>query len=317
MPHAEFEEKEYEGPLNRELLGQSRHLWTPGLVFEFHFGIDAGLLVSNKNFWQMMGYTKPPVGASLPALKWGYLWKALGAVRTLPSFDLNLFLQIKRPYVVSKPRGVFSNLGFSSPFWRFAITGHQQRALERLSNKIGSAGLVTYGCAAFDTFTELYHYIPANAVVDNSTFIEASFLKGHTHWAYNQPGNIGYACSEPEPFEGKPFLDRIESLAQSAPPPDTPAPKGEPAPIATRNLEHLARLMMETCTEELEQFDLESLTGEERTAEDQGNGRFEFYVDNALLTDFRGEDPLQRAVVAYHDVSLFCHLFDLGWHVVR
>jgi hypothetical protein len=43
MEHAEFEEKDFEGALYHSLAAGFPHLWTPGQVFEHHFGIDAAL----------------------------------------------------------------------------------------------------------------------------------------------------------------------------------------------------------------------------------------------------------------------------------
>jgi|GEM_PF-367803 len=314
MPYAEFEEKEYEGPLNRELLGRSRNLWTPGQVFEFYFGIDAGLLVSNSNFWRMMGFPNPPVGVSLPTVRWNALWRAVGFVRRLPAFDLNLFLQVKRPFVVSKPRGKFANL-FTPPFWRFELTGHQQRALQRLAAKVGSNGLVAYGCAAFDSLQDLFVHIPAARIVANSTFVKASALTGHAYWVYDSPGTAGVKCSEPVDFEDKSFEDQIGSLSQSGKDPGDQTPD-----VAARycvvNLELLARQMLETCSEEVEgRIGIANREASD-VANDQGNVRAQFVLDNAISAQRFSDDILLRGIVAYHDIRLFCHTFDLHWHTV-
>ena len=47
---AEFEEKEYEFPLNSQLLWGNQNIWSPGQVFEGNFGIDAALEVHRQDF---------------------------------------------------------------------------------------------------------------------------------------------------------------------------------------------------------------------------------------------------------------------------
>lgn len=314
MSYAEFEEKEYEGPLNRELLGRSRHLWTPGQVFEFYFGIDAGLLVSNSNFWRMMGFSTPPIGVSLPSLPWNGLWRAVGFVRRLPAFDLNLFLQVKRPFVVSKPRGKFANL-FPPPFWRFELTGHQQRALQSLAGKIGNNGLVSYGCAAFDTLQDLFIHIPAGQVVANSTFVKASALAGHVHWVYAAAGTSGIKCSEPVTFEDKSFEEQIAGLSEGSKGPGSQT--GDAASLyCVGNLELLAHQMLQTCSEEVTGRVAIADREELDASNDQGNSRAQFVLNNAISAQRISDDILFRGVVAYHDIRLFCHAFNLHWHTI-
>ena len=50
MRAAEFEEKDFEGPLYCQLLCGSYNFATPGQVFEGKFGIDAALKVQNSVF---------------------------------------------------------------------------------------------------------------------------------------------------------------------------------------------------------------------------------------------------------------------------
>ena len=309
MPYAEFEEKEYEGPLNNELLGRSSNLWTPGLVFEYYFGIDAGICVQNQSFWRMMGFDTVPIGVSLPRFNWSYLWRTFGGVRRLPAFNLNLFLQTKRPFVVRRPQGKFASLGYTTPFWRFKITGHQQRALQRLAGKVGNAGLVSYGCAAFDTLDDLYDFIPNRLVLQNSTFIEATFLRNHKYWTYDQPGSTGTACSEPERIEGKSILDRIETIVNAA---ENSEANFE---SALRQLPHLAKQMLETCLDEIEEFE-EFVGGRDRAMDDSGNARARFFAENAVSSTQLPDNDLAVAFAAFHDINFFCHLFNLRWHVI-
>ena len=63
---AEFEEKEYEIPLNTQLLLGNRNIWTPGQVFEGNFGIDAALEVTRGDFWQIVEFPHIPSGVIFP-----------------------------------------------------------------------------------------------------------------------------------------------------------------------------------------------------------------------------------------------------------
>ena len=88
---AEFEEKEYEQPLNNELLVQSGNaLWSPGQVLERHFGFDCALLSTHPFFWSLLGYPSPLSGVMLNDFTWGRIWREIGYSRPLPSFNTNL-----------------------------------------------------------------------------------------------------------------------------------------------------------------------------------------------------------------------------------
>ncbi len=74
MKPAEFEEKDFEGPLyNQQLLG-SQHLATPGQVFEGSFGVAAVLAAMHPEFWRMFGYSAVPRGVNLNNFRWGFVW---------------------------------------------------------------------------------------------------------------------------------------------------------------------------------------------------------------------------------------------------
>ena len=84
---AEFEEKEYEQPLNVELLFDRQNLlWTPGQVFEEHFGIDAVLFSGDPRLWILFGYPDIPSGVILDHFRWGYIWRQTHNKRQLPTF---------------------------------------------------------------------------------------------------------------------------------------------------------------------------------------------------------------------------------------
>ena len=150
---AEFEEKEYEQPLNNELLVDNRNpLWTPGQVFEEHFGIDAALYATHTRFWRHFGYSNVPLGVILDHFRWGSIWRHVGNRRQLPTFRLNLLLQTKRPHYRNGSNSKYAQYGISGQYWQFEKTDHQQRALEYLNRRLSNRALICYACAAF-------HYI--------------------------------------------------------------------------------------------------------------------------------------------------------------
>lgn len=213
---AEFEEKEYEGPLNHQLAAGSSHLWPPGQVLKEHLGIDAAMWVGSQSFWRQVGYHLHPTGAALAHFNFGYVWRRIGHSRPLPTFSCNLFIQVKRPEVLKQRNATMKTLGLKSPYWRFSIKPHQQNALDLLSRKLGNRALVAYACAAFDTLDDLYRHIQNQALIPNSTFVRSVLLQGHAHWNYHQAGTSGVACSEPRFVSERPFLEQIVSLAVEA-----------------------------------------------------------------------------------------------------
>jgi hypothetical protein len=76
---AQFEEKEYEEPLNLELLVDPRNaFWPPGQVLEKHFGFDATLFSSHPILWPLLGNAAPLPGVPLNRVNWDAVWKSLG-----------------------------------------------------------------------------------------------------------------------------------------------------------------------------------------------------------------------------------------------
>lgn len=200
---AEFEEKEYEQPLNWELLFDARNLlWTPGQVFEEHFGIDAALFADDPRLWILFGYPDIPQGVVLDNFRWGHIWKKTQNKRQLPTFKTNLLLQTKRPEHRLGMNATYAKHGIKGQYWQFRITHHQQEALERLHQRINNRALICYASAAFHTHADLYSHITNHMLVDNSTFVQAHRMSTHSKWVYNQAGAIGLACSKISKVEG-------------------------------------------------------------------------------------------------------------------
>ncbi|MCB0538566.1 MAG: hypothetical protein KDE33_13680 [Bacteroidetes bacterium] len=212
---AEFEEKEYEFPLNSQLLWGNQNIWTPGQVFEGNFGIDAALEVHRQDFWDMVGYPFPLEGVVLSDFKFGYVWRRLNRQRPLPTFKLNLFIQTKRPEILKNRPSNLKALGLGSPYWRFEIKNHQQTLLHQLKLKLNRRAFVAYACAAFGKHSELYHHTQNKTLVENSTFVKVEKMDTHHKWIYDAPGSSGIAMSDPELIEETPLFREIESVAEN------------------------------------------------------------------------------------------------------
>ncbi|WP_438711024.1 hypothetical protein ACSTS3_21180 [Aquimarina muelleri] len=212
---AEFEEKEYENPLNTQLLLGNRNIWTPGQVFEGNFGIDAALEVTRRDFWHNAGFRHIPSGVILDHFDFGYVWRRLGRDRPLPTFKLNLFLQAKRPYGMQYRPATLRDQGLQSPYWRFEIKPHQQDLLLKLKRKLRNRAFVAYGCAAFHHYNDLFTHTENGVLVQNSTFIKVERLDGHHKWIYDQPGSVGFAMSEPEFIKDNNLFDEIEKTVET------------------------------------------------------------------------------------------------------
>lgn len=199
---AEFEEKEYEQPLNFELLFDPRNLiWTPGQVFEEHFGIDAALFTDDPRFWILFGYPDVLQGVILNNFSWGYIWKKTRNRRQLPTFKTNLLLQTKRPEHRLGVNATYAKHGIKGQYWQFKITPHQQEALEKLHKRINNRALICYASAAFHTHSDLFNYTSNRSLVDNSTFVQSHRLSNHSKWVYDEAGAFGLACSKIEKID--------------------------------------------------------------------------------------------------------------------
>jgi hypothetical protein len=209
----EFEEKEYEGPLNHQLLGSSNNLWAPGQVFENVFGVDSALLANNILLWQQFAFPKIPKGVVLSDYRWNFLFRlANRTLRPFPSFRVNLLMQVKRPEFKKGVNRHYAKNGISGDYWQFKLTLHQQIILDLLERKLGSDALVIYACASFHKFVELEKYISHGQLVSNSTFVKPSKLVKHKKWVYDQPGTTGIASSKIEKLNDLPFEEQLQNL---------------------------------------------------------------------------------------------------------
>lgn len=284
---AEFDEKQFESSLNQELTTTKAVILSPGTVTENHLGIDAALVTSNRQFWQLF----PPLAAPPPLSLFPFwagprgiqlnpaYWLALDqALPHFPRMKFNLFLQYKRPdHIHNKRSSEWATFG--RPYFRYDLTPHQQIALERLSSIVGGDALVAYSSPAFSTFTELWHLQSRGKLIANSNFMRAALLRGHKRAAYDGPGAAAKGFSEPENLSGPEFDAELSRLSEHRP--------------ATRtNHEFVQR------------------TADYVTAAMEGSG---FLRISRLGVSQYATDDLPAITDAFRSIALFCELMDVSW----
>jgi hypothetical protein len=296
MIYAEFEEKEFEGPLYTQLLQGSNLLWPPGQVLEKTIGVDATMFTSHHFFWRLFGFSHPLQGALLPHYLWGFIRKHRNKDRKLPNFKLNLFIQSKRPEFYISTSRKYQAKGINGSYWRFDVTKHQQRALEKVASKLKDCALVVYAAPVFHKVDDLYIHIRNNTIVQNSTFPPVIKLRAHKSWIYQEPGIKGWAFSKPEFIEEPPLFDQITSMFIKEEPSE-----GEELRGVKQNLQTLISIIHKALTEEK-----------------QLNPRIKeyFYLLKEIkmkTPHFKEENVLIENFLA---VSLFCAMFNLNWYVI-
>ena len=150
----EFEEKQYEEPLNFELAERGSLIFSPGQVFENTLGIDVALFSKNPDFWRIwQGNLLFPFfrsykrGVFINRKWWNKFQQDLDDKR-FPKFKFNVFLQHKRPEYVSRSNGLeFAE--WRQPYFRYYTTPDQQVRLEKLEEEVASQGIVVYACPLF------------------------------------------------------------------------------------------------------------------------------------------------------------------------
>jgi hypothetical protein len=290
----EFEEREYEAPLYTQLQHSSTQVWAPGQVFESHVGFDHAMFAQHPYFWKLQGFLAPPLGVVLGNFPPEFWYGVRRFHRPLPNFALNLFIQAKRPVVLSRASAKLKATGLKGPYWKLQLTPHQQLLLESLANAAGASALVCYAGPAFHRITELYAHIQQGTVVENSTFPPALALKGHEAWNYTGPGASGIANPTPERVEEVPLIERVSEFTQRQRP-------GEEQGFA-QNLKRLAAVIAEAA----------------RGGSEDGRAAvyFETLREIDRYMDLYRPQQHPEALRSYLAVASFVSTFGLAWHVL-
>lgn len=298
MRHAEFEETEYEGALYSQLQSSRSDVWSPGRVLEEHVGIDYAIMCSNPHFWAIQGFAAPPCGVILDSIPYVHSWLKKPLSRPLPDFSLNLFIQAKRPLIGTRIKKALRLAGVKSPYWKFIVTPHQQRILEKFADFAQDSALFTYACPAFDRVNELWAHSRAGTIVQASTFPSVHRLRGHSAWYYNVAGCTGVANPEIEQIEDEPLPERIERFLRRA------DEEGASTRSFGENLSRLAAAAIQAAGDV-------SISETGRIATYfEVNREIDRYLDAAR--------PLENFDVMrdYLRIASFASLFHLHWHVL-
>jgi hypothetical protein len=183
-------------------------LWSPGQVLEAIVGFDVALMVMDLSFWASIGFGAAPHGLPVLGSWWpgwpSLLLRPLFRFRTPPPFRLNLFLQYKRPEHLTQGK---ERKHWKAAYFRFALTSHQQRALEACATSLGPGGHVAYGSPAFFRRTDLFAYTENRTLADNTHFAPALQLANHSRYTYVSARAAGMAHSEPVEVQPLSFSD--------------------------------------------------------------------------------------------------------------
>lgn len=296
MKFADFEESEYRGPLYNQLEWGNHFIWEPGQVFEKHIGIDRAAFCTYEYLWELHGYNSPLGGVLMHRRRLDFIWSERKKKKELPDFKLNLFLQAKRPVVLSRGNKKLRNNGIKAGCWKFEVTDHQQVALEKLENKLEGDALVCYAAPAFHKQKDLYKHTTSKTIVEHSTFPSISELRGHSAWYYDSPGASGCANPIYKKIDGQSLEHRIARLFERN------GDFDETSSNSRENLSRLAQAIYETMQETKSEFESARLS--------EAILNILRYIDEWDLE----EDA--RYVKDYLLVREFCSIFKLQWFIV-
>lgn len=299
MTPADFEESEYRGPLYNQLERGNHLVWEPGQVFEKHIGIDRAAYVTDPYFWGLHSLTSPISGVVLVEYDWDYIWRARLRNKVLPDFQLNLFVQVKRPHAGTRPRGKIKTHGITGDYWKFEVTPHQQLALERMSSNLSGRALVCYASPAFHTQASLYEHTKNQSIVQNSSFPPVNALADHSAWYYDKGGLFGVANPDFERVEIESLQNRIYRFVQQSYASDEDA---------TSALESLAKLIILSTQEIREPAATE-------TWFHLLLSRVEDMISNASELGHLDERRIE-ALRAFAQIRAFCNAYRLDWYVL-
>ena len=192
----EFKEKTYEKYFFKEIAGKARATYSPDQVDESLLGFDDAFLIHHSTALRYLRQIRRNAnlkvgGVTLQDLS--VFTKRLE--RRLPPFRFNLFVQYKRPvHLYSKSAGQWKN--WKQPYYRYAVTHHQQKILELIDQKSKKRAATIYASPAFWRHEDMWTFADTNRVIANSNIATARKLNQHDHYSYAKAGGKGKGHSE-------------------------------------------------------------------------------------------------------------------------
>lgn len=307
---AEFEEKEFECPLNGQL-NRGGKMWPPGQVLEQVVGFDAALFVDAVAVWAHLGVPTVPGGRVVLATWWpGKDAQAALSNHPPPPFKLNVFLQYKRPEHLAGVRSREWKY-WKAPYFRFYVTTHQQVALEACADALGTRGLVAYASPAFYKRANLFSHVEKGTLVTNTHFVKAALLKGHGLYTYATAVGTGRAYSKP--VEIAPIVISAPDVPIDGPPIDGPPPEHPSGGDDGFPPEELLLMAEKAALSAVHA--VPDLVGS-RSLFEAAVQRAERLIGTTLARFAFGEVPA-AALHSYIVASTFTHMAGIGWRVAR
>ena len=207
----EFKEKTYEKYFSGEIMRLINISFSPDQCDESFLGFDDAFLLPLNRLLLIAPYIRRRRRRHLSGTS---LRKLDGlvedAIKRMPPFRFNLFIQYKRP-VYLRTRGAREWSHWGSAYYRFHITPHQQRLLERLDAISRGRSATIYASPAFWSASDLWRFTQADQIIPMSNVASAGRLRGHDCYTYNEPGHRGIGHSEPENIVSVSLSESIEA----------------------------------------------------------------------------------------------------------
>lgn len=208
----DFKEKPYESSFQSELARLTRLCFSPDQTDEFYLGFDGSCFLDPRTLrtiFSHMGYRRWYRLVGMQATEINILGHDLNA--RLPPFHLNLFIQYKRPEIMTRSSAAEWGT-WNRSYYRYEITDHQQRVLERVAANAGGRAAVVYASPSFYSNVDFFDFLSREQIIANSNIASVMRLANHHRFSYASPGHFGFGHSEPGQIES----DTLNELLQQA-----------------------------------------------------------------------------------------------------
>jgi hypothetical protein len=207
----EFKEKTYEKYFSQEIGRLTNISFSPDQCDESFLGFDDAFFLPLRH----LNFIAPYVRRSRRSHRIGIFLKELEhltdeVIRRMPPFRFNLFVQYKRPeYLLTK--GAKEWHFWQRSYYRFDITPHQQKLLERLEAISYDRASTVYASPAFWSASDLWQHVAASHIIDKSNIASAGRLVSHGCYTYVEPGHRGRGHSESVAIDSPILIETISA----------------------------------------------------------------------------------------------------------
>lgn len=204
---AKFKEKTYETAFMGELRLMTNHIFAPDQCDENILGFDGAAFIPWELFPDFIPFVRWRRWHRYTGLSSSDINQLGRELDTLPTFRLNLFIQFKRSYFLSRSNAT-EWASWDHAYYRYELDQHQLALMSKISESANGRAASVYAAAAFHANNNLFTHQISKSIITNSNISSAGLLKGHKVFTYDQPGNFGIGHSEPEEIES-PSLESI------------------------------------------------------------------------------------------------------------